>query len=137
MHGNILSGSDTQIRQASNSNKDDEQIASYFPRVFLLKFKRLKSITFVNIDAHQDDVKSFEQMSFLEQLNVKCDARAKVLMLNALEDEVIHFSLELSSTYVIIATNHLILNHPKDIRLHVYLIKCEEYLKKALKMSNL
>ena len=48
----------------------------------LLKFKRLKSITFVNVDAHQDDVKSFDGLSFLEKLNVQCDARAKALTLN-------------------------------------------------------
>ena len=64
-------------------------------------------------------------MSFLERLNVKCDARAKALMLSDLEDEVIPFPLKLSSPYVMIAKNHLILNYPKDVRLHVHLIKCE------------
>ena len=60
---------------------------------FLLKSKRLKSIAFVKVYSHQDYVKLFEQLSFLEQSNVKCDARAKALTLNALEDEVVPFPL--------------------------------------------
>ena len=57
-------------------------------------------------------------------------------MLNDLEDEVIPFTLELSSPYVMVNTNHLTFNHPKDLRLHAHLIKREEYLKKALNISN-
>ena len=62
------------------------------------------------MDAHQDDVKSFDELSFLKKVNVKCDAREKELMLNALEYKVIPFPLELSSPYAMIATNHLVLN---------------------------
>lgn len=60
---------------------------------FLLKYKILKLIKFIKVDAHQDDVKAFDELSFLEQSNVKCDARANVLTLNELEDEVIPFPL--------------------------------------------
>ena len=34
---------------------------------YLLKSKRLKSISFVKVDAHQDDVKSCDELSFLEK----------------------------------------------------------------------
>ena len=102
----------------------------------LLKSKRLKSITFVKVDAHQDDVKSFNELSFLEKLNVQCGSRTKVLMLNVSEYEVIPFPIDLSSPHVVASTNKLMLNHPKDSRKHVRLIKCEEHLKKALKISN-
>ena len=64
----------------------------------LLKYKRLRSLKFVKVEAHQDDIKSFEQMSFLEQLNVKCDARAKALTLSALGDEVVPISIKNSIT---------------------------------------
>ena len=80
------------------------------------------SLKFVKVEAHQDDINSFEQLSFLEQLNVKCDARAKELMLSTPKDKVIPFPLKLSSAYVMISENHLILNYPKDLWLHVYLI---------------
>ena len=75
-------------------------------------------------------------MSFLEQLNAKCDARAKYLILNVLEETIIPLSLDLSSPYVMIASNQLILNYPKDVRIHAHLLKCENYLKKTLKISD-
>ena len=102
----------------------------------LLKSKRFKSIAFVKVDAHQDDVKSFDELSFLEQLNVKCDSRAKSLILNVSEEVVIPFPLVLSSPYATIATSQLILNYTKDILLHAHLIKCEEHLNEALKISD-
>ena len=43
-------------------------------------------------------------------------------MLSALEYELIPFPLKLSSPYAMIAKNHLILNYPKDLRLHAHLI---------------
>ena len=49
--------------------------------VLHLNSKRFKSIDFIKLDAHQDELKSFDELSFLEQLNVKCDARAKELIL--------------------------------------------------------
>ena len=55
-------------------------------------------------------------MTFLEQLNVQCYSRAKALMLNISEDEIVPFPLELSSPYVMIAANKLINNYPKDGR---------------------
>ena len=102
----------------------------------LLKSNRLKSINFVKVDTHQDDVKSFDELSFLEQLNVQFNARVKALMLKFSEDVVIPFSLYFSFPYVMIAKNKLTLNYPKDIRQHAHLIKCEECLKKVLKISN-
>ena len=57
-------------------------------------------------------------------------------MLNVLEDDVTPFPLDLSSPYVKIATNQLILNYPKDVLLHAHLIKCEKYLKKVLSIQN-
>ena len=47
-------------------------------------------------------------------------------MLNVLEDDVTPFPLDLSSPYVMITTNKLMLNYPKDVRQNVHLIKCEE-----------
>ena len=61
-----------------------------------LKSKRLISITFVKVDAHQDDVKSFDELFFLEQLNVQCDTKAKALMSNVLKDDIIPFPLDFS-----------------------------------------
>ena len=75
-------------------------------------------------------------MGFLELLNIKCDARPKALMLNVTEETTIPFPLDLSSPYVMIATNQLILNYPKDVRLNAHLYKCEEHLNKALKISD-
>ena len=82
----------------------------------LLKSKILKYATFVKVDNRQDYVKSFDEFSFLEQLNVQCDSRAKVLMLNLSEDEVIPFLIDVSLPHVMIATNELIINYPKDVR---------------------
>ena len=102
----------------------------------LLKSKRFKSIAFVKVDAYQDDVKSFDKLTLLEQLNAKCDSRAKALTLNVSEEVVIPFPLVLSSLYAMIATNQLILNYPKDTRLYDHFINCEEHLNKALKISD-
>ena len=58
----------------------------------LLKFKILKSVMFVKVEAHQHDVKSFDELSFLDQLNIQCDARAKALMLNVFKKmKLFHF----------------------------------------------
>ena len=103
----------------------------------LLKSKTFKFIEFIKVYAHQDDVKSFEELSFLEQLNAKYDFRDKVLTINMSEEVIISFPLVLSSPYVMIATNQLIFNYPKDIRLHAHLIKCEEQLRKVLKSLTL
>ena len=62
--------------------------------------------------------------------------RAKALMLNVSEDEVVPFPLDLSSPRIMIATNNWMLNYLNDVRHHVHLIKCEECLKKVLKISN-
>ena len=96
----------------------------------LLKSKIFKSIEFIEVDAHQDDLKSLDELSFFEQLNVKCDDRAKALTLNVSEDKIIPFPLELSSPYAMIATNRLILNYPKDISIRTHLLKCENHLEK-------
>ena len=104
--------------------------------LFFLKSKRLKLIKFKKVDAHQDDVKPFDELSFLEQSNVQCDARAKALTLSALEDVAIPFPLVLSSTCVMATINQWMLNHPKDTLLQVCSIKCEEHLKKVLKTCN-
>lgn len=98
---------------------------------FSFKSKRLSSLKFVKVHAHQDDIKSFEQVTVLEQLNVKCDARAKELILRTPEEEVITFPLVLSSAYVMNEENNLILNYPKDLLLHAHIIQCEHYLKKT------
>ena len=135
MHGNRLSGG-TQITKASNSDNHVKQIASYCPEFVLLKSKRLNSINFIKVEAYEDDIKSFEQLSFLEQLNAKRDTREKALTLNDLVDEVITFLLKLSSPHAMIAKNHLILNNAKDICLYAHLLTCKECLKKVLKVPN-
>ena len=84
----------------------------------LFKTKRLRSLEFVKVEVHQHDIESFEQLTFLEQQNVKCDTRAKDLILNTLEEEVVIFTLKLSSDCVMNAENHLILNYPKDLCLY-------------------
>ena len=104
--------------------------------VLHLNSKRFKSIDFIKLDAHQDELKSFDELSFLEKLNVKCDTRAKELILNTLEDTIVPFPLDLSSPYVMIASNQLTLNYPKDVRIHAHLLKCEIYLKKTLKITD-
>ena len=44
---------------------------------FALKFKKLSSIQFTKVNEHQDDMTLFNRLSFLEQLNVECNLRAK------------------------------------------------------------
>ena len=73
------------MRKRSSSYHGVYQIRSIVREFLHLKTKRFKSIEFIKVDAHQDDLKSFDELSFLEQLNVKCDARAKELMLNVSE----------------------------------------------------
>ena len=64
---------------------------------FSFKSKILMYLKFVKVDAHQDDIKSFEQLTFLEKLHVKCDSRWKEIILSTPEEEVIPFPLVLSS----------------------------------------
>ena len=45
--------------------------------ILALKLKRLRSLMFTKVDAHQGHIKSLDQLSFLEQLNVECDIRTK------------------------------------------------------------
>ena len=52
-------------------------------------------------------------------------------MLNDSEEKIVPFPLDLSSLYVMIATNQLILNYREDIRVHVRLMKCENHLKNS------
>lgn len=101
-----------------------------------LKSKRFKSIEFIKVDAHQDDLKSFDNLSFFKQLNVKCNVRAKELILKVSEDLIILFPLELSSLHVSIASNHLILNYAQDIQMHTHLLKCEHCLTRTLKIYD-
>ena len=56
-----------------------------------LKSKRFKSIGLIRVDAHQDDLKSFDKLSFLEQLNVKCDTMPKELTLKVQKKQLHHF----------------------------------------------
>ena len=84
------------------------------------------------IAAHQDDLKAVDQLSFLEQLNVQCDFRAKELILSTAEETVIPFPLTLSSPYISTSTNQLILNYPRDIRKQAHLMQCESQLAKSL-----
>ena len=106
-------------------------------REFLhLKSKRFKSVEFIKVDAHQDNLKLFDDLSFFEQLNVKCDVRAKELILKVSEDANIPFPLDLSSPYVMRTINYLILNYAKDVRMHAHLLKCEHYLTRNLKIND-
>ena len=69
---------------------------------FSFKSKRLRSLKFVKVEVHQDDIKSFKQLLFLEQINLKCDVKVKELILNTPEDEVIPFPLR----DIILAARH-------------------------------
>lgn len=102
-----------------------------------LKKTRCKSLNFIKVAAHQDDIQEVDKLSFLEQLNVRCDIRAKELILSIEEDATIPFPLILSSPYVLNDSNQLVLNYPKDTRLHAYLTCCKPQLVKSLGLYNL
>lgn len=51
-------------------------------------------------------LKSFDELSFLEQLNVKCDARAKALILIISEETIMVFPL-ISKVYYYNITMHV------------------------------
>ena len=102
-----------------------------------LKLKRLNSLNFIKIDSHQDDIKSLNQLTFFEQLNVECDLRTKKIITNTSEDEVITFLLELICACLMRMDNQLILNYPKELTMCSHLFYCECYLKKLLKSSYL
>ena len=48
----------------------------------ILKLKRLNSLKFIKVDAHQDDNKSFEQLTLFEKINVEYYSRSKRLIAN-------------------------------------------------------
>ena len=58
------------------------------------------------------------------------------MMLKVSEDTIIPFSLELSSQHASIASNHLTLNYAHDIRMNAHILKCESYLARTLKISD-
>lgn len=75
-------------------------------REFLsIKIDSFSSLKFIKVDAHQDDVKSFDRLTFFEQLNVTCDLRAKKLITNIASYEIIPFPLTLNLEYVMNADN--------------------------------
>ena len=103
----------------------------------LIRSIRLKTLQFIKVEEHQDHLYGFEHLTFLDYINAKCDARAKTLILDTAEEETIPFPLTLSSVCVMNTCNQLMLNHPKDIRLQAHLIKCEKFVSKSLKISNI
>ena len=61
-----------------------------------LRIKRLSSLEFFKVEAHQDDNNSFAQLSFFEKLNVEGDTRVKNLITSTKEYDVVPFPLELA-----------------------------------------
>ena len=96
-------------------------------RKFLaLKFKRLSFIQFTKVDVHQDDINKFDQSSFVEKLNTECDLRAKTLITNTPEDEIVPFALELNYVHVTNSDNQLVLNCAGELVTHFHLISSED-----------
>ena len=64
------------------------------PREFLsLKKNILIFLEFIKVEAYQDDLKSFNQLTFFEKLNVECGTKAKNIITSVAEDEVAPFPL--------------------------------------------
>ena len=109
MHLQISSDYIGVIRKLSTDSKVIIMSSASHPifgKFLDLKVSRTKSLQFIKVDAHQDDVKSCDQPRFLEQLNVKFDARVKQLILKTSEDEVITFHLDLQFAHVTNSETH-------------------------------
>ena len=66
------------IRKLEKKSKVASMSNKLYPIIrecLALKLNRLSSHNFTKIDMHKDDIKSFDQLSLLGQLNVKYDLR--------------------------------------------------------------
>ena len=100
-------------------------------REFLsIKLKRSRSLKLIKVDAHQDDIKSFNQLTFFEQLNVECALRRNKLIINAPSDEIIPCPLGLKSAHAMNVENKLTLNYVTEMTTYAHLFLCKDYLKK-------
>ena len=101
-------------------------------REFLsIKLERSRSLKFIKIDAHQDDIKSFDQLTFFEKNNLECVLRVKKLITNTISDEIITFPLTINSTCVTNIEKQLMLNYTTKITTHEHLTLFKSYLEKT------
>ena len=103
----------------------------------ILRSKRFKSLKCIKVEDHKDGIYKLEELTLIEQLNVKCDARAKALIQNTTDNTVILFLLQLSSAYVTNKDSQLVLNYPKDILRQAHLSHCKEHLSRTLRVAGI
>ena len=84
--------------------------------------------------AYQDEVKSRNDLSLLEDLNVQCDEKAKSLIINEI-NKIVPFSFSLSSPFITSVFTQQILNTKDDVLLYISLAQSKEYLQKKLRTS--
>ena len=82
----------------------------------------------IKIAAHQDRLKSRDQLIWLEYLNTKYNKRAKELIYNKCREVVLFlFSLQLS--YATSSINNFTLNTKDNILISISLIAAKPYLQ--------
>jgi len=84
--------------------------------------------------AHQDDVKNFEALIFLEQENINCDIKAKELIVNNTKSNI-PFLFNLYSVYIESIDNS-ILSTPDNVYLQVSTIMASKHLTKRLQVPT-
>ena len=81
----------------------------------------------IKIAAHQDRLKSKDQLTWLEYLNTKCDKRAKELICNERRDVVL-FPFSLQSSYATSSISNLTLKTKDNILIAISLTVVKSYL---------
>ena len=84
------------------------------------------------IKAHQDDVRNFSDLSFVERENVACDLAAKSLIYNA-GSETHPFPFDLSSIHLS-TTPDQIISTPSSLYHHASLTSASQFLEHKFKL---
>ena len=89
--------------------------------IMLVKQECLHQLVTVKVDAHQDEVTSYTNLSFHERLNVHCDAAAKQLIRQAIQNgRHIPFPFELQSPTVVHSSTNKVLSTIEEIKFMLY-----------------
>ena len=91
----------------------------------------------IKIAAYQDDIKRFNELSFFEHLNIRCDAEAKQLISNTITANYALSLLFQFNSPVILNKVKLPLITTEMIRDKIYLQLAFPYLTKKLSMNTL
>ena len=83
---------------------------------------------------YQDEVKSRNELSLLEDLNVQYDEKAKSVIINKI-NKIVLFLFSLLSPFVALVFTQQILNTKDNVLLYILLAQSKEYLQKKLRTS--